>query len=98
MERITEEQAREQYDYLLDDDGAIHIGSLRYYPSYILKQVDPIAYDVGFNDYTDSLATDGTLVEGLTDDGYIVCDDCDTVTNEYTNSICNDCHNLQEDN
>ena len=96
MELITEDQAIEQYNLLLDEQGAIYVGGLRYYPSYILQNVDPIAYDVGFNDYTDSLATDGILVEGETDDGYIVCDECDELTNDYTNSICKDCDNQKE--
>jgi hypothetical protein len=43
------------YEEALDEQGDIVIGSLRYSPSYVLKEVDPIAYDCGLNDYIDSL-------------------------------------------
>lgn len=43
------------YEEELDEQGDIVIGSLRYSPSYVLKEVDPIAYDCGLNDYIDSL-------------------------------------------
>lgn len=46
VETITEEQ----YDEMLDEQGDIHIGSLTYSPSQVLKEVDPIAYRCGFSD------------------------------------------------
>ena len=45
-ETITEEM----YDDILDEQGDIHIGSLSYSPSYVLKNVDPTAYQCGLND------------------------------------------------
>jgi len=61
---LTEEQAKEMYNEALDSLGAVKIGFGIYYPSTILKEVDPIAYRVGFNDYIDSLMEDGYRVEG----------------------------------
>lgn len=46
VEKITEEQ----YDEMLDEQGDVHIGSLTFSPSEIIKKLDPIAYRCGFND------------------------------------------------
>lgn len=43
----------ELYDQALDEQGTIQIGSLTYYPSDVLKAVDPIAYRVGLSDFED---------------------------------------------
>ena len=45
----------EQYEEMLNEQGDICIGYLRYSPSHVLKEVDPVAYDCGLNDYIDSL-------------------------------------------
>jgi hypothetical protein len=48
------------YDEMLDDCyPMVKIGNLGYSPSRVLKEVDPIAYRCGLNDYLDSLAQDG---------------------------------------
>lgn len=65
---ITEDAALEMYDDLLDCDGPVQIGTLSYNASYVLRKVDQIAYDCGFQDYLDALAQDGIYVEGFTDD------------------------------
>ena len=54
MMRVTEERAYEMYNEMLDEQGTIKIGNLKYYPSYILEKVDPIAYRVGFSDFLDA--------------------------------------------
>lgn len=65
---ITESEALEMYDEMLDDcNDTIIIGTLQYYPSTVLKEVDPIAYDCGFADYVDALTESDIFVEGLTD-------------------------------
>lgn len=46
IETITEEQ----YDEMLDEEGPIHIGSLKFDRSQILKELDPIAYNCGLSD------------------------------------------------
>lgn len=60
MERqtMTEKEAYEQYESSLDCEGAISIGSLEFYPSKILRELDPIAYQVGFNEWCDSEGID----------------------------------------
>jgi hypothetical protein len=45
----------DQFDELLDEQGEVKIGNLGYYPSYILKNCDPIAYRCGLNDFIDCI-------------------------------------------
>lgn len=46
------------YDQMLDETNEqIVIGNLLYSPSDVLKSVDPIAYDQGFLDYLDYIAS-----------------------------------------
>ena len=62
---LTEEEAYEMYDEMLDQCyEPYNMSGMIYMPSDILKECDPIAYRVGFSDYADSLAEDGTPVEG----------------------------------
>tara|TARA_R110000751_G_scaffold245206_1_gene345226 strand:- start:14 stop:241 length:228 start_codon:yes stop_codon:yes gene_type:complete len=50
----------EMYDEMIDDcSEEVKIGNMTYSPSRVLKEVDPIAYRCGLNDYLDSLAQDG---------------------------------------
>ena len=42
----------EEYDEVLDDcHEMVRIGGLEFYPSTVLKECDPVAYDQGFSDY-----------------------------------------------
>ena len=66
--RITEQTAYDMYDEFLNDFGETRIGNLVYYPADVLKKVDPIAYRCGFNDYCDSLISDGYIIEGINDE------------------------------
>ena len=46
----------DQFDESLDESiPEIEIGSLTYSPSHVLKNVDPVAYRCGLNDFVDSL-------------------------------------------
>ena len=46
----------EAYNEMLDETNPeIVIGSLRYSPSYVLREVDPIAYNIGLTDFQDAL-------------------------------------------
>jgi hypothetical protein len=45
----------EYYDEMLDEMGAIEIGTLSFMPSQILKNCDPIAYRVGLADFENYL-------------------------------------------
>ena len=59
------------YDEMIDDcTPMVKVGSLEYLPSRVLKEVDPIAYRCGLNDYLDSLAQDGHF-----------CYDCEQIFN-----------------
>ena len=63
---ITEVQAYQMYDDMLDD---VYGNFMEQYPaSRVLKAVDEIAYNVGFQDFVDGLETDeATKVEGWND-------------------------------
>lgn len=41
------------YNDLLNEQGEIEIGTLKFLPSDILKKCDPIAYDQGLMDFAD---------------------------------------------
>jgi hypothetical protein len=45
----------EYYDEMLDEMGAVSVGTLEFMPSDILKNCDPIAYRVGLADFEDYL-------------------------------------------
>lgn len=55
------------YDEMLDECYPDYeIGDLSYTASQVLKEVDPVAYDIGRDEYVDSLSrdyTDGDLVD-----------------------------------
>ena len=65
---ITEYEAFKMYDECFDEGGLIKIGNLTFEPSQIVKQLDPVAYRVGFNDFCDSLLDSDIYVEDYTDD------------------------------
>jgi hypothetical protein len=49
---MNENEAEHMFDELLDEcNPVVKIGTLEYSPSWVLKQVDPIAYRVGLSDY-----------------------------------------------
>ena len=52
------EQAYDAYNQMLDESGPVVIGGLDFYPSDILREMDQIAYDTGFNDYMDACDID----------------------------------------
>jgi hypothetical protein len=63
---ITEQQAYEIYDDMLDDCyGMIDVCGYKYDASTALKRIDPIAYNVGFSDYiANCMEEDGYEIEG----------------------------------
>jgi hypothetical protein len=63
----TMEEAYERFDEMLDESGPVIVGGIEFSPSAILKEMDPIAYDVGFNDYMDSMDID---TDELSDSDY----------------------------
>ena len=50
----SEHTSTEDYDDALDIDGTVTVAGYEYYPSNILQEVDPVAYNCGFSDYADS--------------------------------------------
>ena len=54
-EVVPEYRAEELYEDMLDDVyGVVSVAGYLYDTSRLLKEVDPIAFRVGFNDYCDS--------------------------------------------
>lgn len=65
FEVLTEQEATELYDDMLDDcNEVVQVCGMSYNPSRVLKEVDPIAYNCGFSDFCDSLLDNHQLVEG----------------------------------
>lgn len=52
MER---DEIEKLYIEALNDVGDIIIGSLHYDPAFVLKKIDPIAYEIGLSEYADSM-------------------------------------------
>jgi hypothetical protein len=52
----TETELEEQFNEMLDECyPVVKIGYMTFYPSQILKNCDPIAYQIGLSEYEDSL-------------------------------------------
>lgn len=66
-EYISDNIDDDYYDEFIDECyGDIKIGTLSYSASYVLRNVDEIAYNVGFSDFTETLDI-AYEVEGLSD-------------------------------
>ena len=66
---ISERTAHAWFDEMLDDcEGPVELCGMTYSASEVLREVDPVAYRCGFNDYVDSLTEEDVFVEGLTED------------------------------
>ena len=51
-----EDAATDAFEEMLDDCyEPFRIGQMEYRPSYVLKQVDPVAYHCGLTDYIDGI-------------------------------------------
>ena len=61
---LTDRDLHEQYDEMLSEIyGEVEICGLKYDAARALKEIDPIAYRCGFNDWLDSQCQDGQLFE-----------------------------------
>lgn len=63
FEQRLEEEVRNQCDdsydeYIDESDNEINIWGMHYSPSEVLKNVDPIAYRCGIDDYINSVLSD----------------------------------------
>lgn len=50
---IDPDDYQDDYDEVLDEGGAVVVGGCEFLPSRILRELDPIAYRCGLNDYVD---------------------------------------------
>lgn len=82
---ITESDATEQYNQMLDEIyGEITVAGITWDASRVLAELDPIAYEVGMNDWLDS--------EGLTtieDEADVESEDEDE---DHYCEVCSDWH------
>lgn len=63
-EPLSDDDLYQRYDDLIDEvDGDVSVGTLSWAASRVLKEMDPIAYRVGFSDWLDS-----ELGETITED------------------------------
>jgi len=77
---ITERDAERMYEDMLDEYPVV-IGSLEYSGSYVLQNVDPIAYRCGFLDYVDSMSLDQLCDYGMDSDDYV--EDIDSLWDDF---------------
>lgn len=64
LEAISENDLEILYDEMLDEvHGEIKIGTLSYFASKVLSEVDPTAYRCGFADWLDYECQDDRFVE-----------------------------------
>lgn len=57
-EKITEEQAYELYDAMINECYPVKIGYVTFDSSKLLAEDDPIAYQTGFSEYLDIINED----------------------------------------
>ncbi len=57
---MRDDDLTEMFDDMLDEtaDGAIVVCGLTFTPSQVLKECDPIAYRLAFNEFLDSMILD----------------------------------------
>ncbi len=65
FEVISESDAEELYDDMLDEMDWCKVGTMEFSPSRVLQALDPTAYNCGFSDFCDSLLDNHQLVEGF---------------------------------
>lgn len=63
-EMYSDEDIEEMYKEALDEMGDVKLGNLTFSPSRIIKELDPVAYRVGLNEYEDMLMEDFEYDEG----------------------------------
>ena len=61
------ESAKVSYDMMLDEEREVMVAGLQFWPSEILRRLDPIAYRTGLNDYLDALGVDSDLFDSVED-------------------------------
>ena len=75
----------EMFEELLDECyPEVKIGNMTFSPSQVVKELDPIAFDIGAKENLDSLAEDGSLYEF--DGDYYRLDDIDAMLDDLAES------------
>jgi len=59
--------AKVSYDMMLDEGREVMVAGMQFWPSEILRRLDPIAYRTGLNDYLDALGVDSDLFDSVED-------------------------------
>lgn len=61
---LNDSDLHDMYDDMLDEVyGTVSIAGYQYSASRSLREIDPIAYRCGFNDWLDAEITEGNIVE-----------------------------------
>ena len=55
---ITEYQAYEQFNEMLNEAGPVSIAGIEFDPAAVLKEMDPTAYEESFSNYADAMGWD----------------------------------------
>jgi hypothetical protein len=63
-------------DFIDETEEPVSVCGYTFTPSQVLEEMDPIAFNEGFQSYTEALVDSGYLVEGYTD-GYLEDEDED---------------------
>jgi len=62
METITQHEAYERYNDMIDECvELINIFGMKYNPSRVLSEIDPIAYECGFDEWCDGEEQEGNF-------------------------------------
>ena len=57
MSKLTQDELEASFDEMFDEIyEVVKFGDLTFYPSYILKTCDPIAYQISLSEHEDYLA------------------------------------------
>jgi hypothetical protein len=67
LEGVNDQDLHDRYDEMLDEcNPTVRICGMEYSPSRVLREIDPTAYNCGFNDYVDAEGYDTDFeVDGL---------------------------------
>ncbi len=65
---ISEYEARKRFEDWIDDGELIDVTGILFEPSRIMRELEPLSYQIGFLQFIDGLKKSNILVEGHTYD------------------------------
>lgn len=65
---ITEYEARKRFEEWLDDGELVDVAGIGFEPSRIMRELEPISYQIGFIQFVEGLKKSNILVENHTYD------------------------------